>query len=531
MSSVQHPLSPIPPLPIPPAIPAEASPAGGLPTLQELTAWRACLELPASDPLHVQARGKFAALAGATGGGDALPPAPPIGPPAGWGAPQFRPIPFTQFKDEVLKLYEPPLRAKATWKRMRTILELVGSLLGESATTADLTPALIQKLIESRPQGESTYTTNSYLVGLRAACNYGRSQGYLYLNPCDARKGRWLRLVKKVQKRHHSAEEVGRVLARMRLEADRKSGWAQWRAFRTLVAASLCAYCGLRRNEALYLRVEDIDLDRRIITLVPRGGNRLKTEAAAAPIPIPDHLGALLAEWLPRLAIPEGWSDGNAYPAADASKRKRPDPGWVVPNAYRTGPWIGGAPGHRPIDRMKILGKRAGVEGFSFQSLRHSWATAAESHWGLSELLVQRILRHTSTDTQKHYRHAEMSQISAAVRGLSFGHEAPRPAGVPIAPPPIAAPPAAPRRQLGAPQPPAAAKAAKPTKRAEPSGNPQERRKLDDEDVIELKRLRAAGWNYAALVARFGVAKSTIHAALTGATHSHIPDEVEGNPS
>lgn len=514
MSSLPDAFSPVPPLPIPPAASAEASPAGELPLLEEIAVWREWLSRPETDPLHRLARRNFATLGSAPAtsspaatsvSASAVPPA--AAPRPGWDPIHFAPIPFDQFRTEVLALYQPPLRAVATKRRMRTILDAVGAVLGDGATTADLTPELITRLIASRPPGESPYTTNAYLGGLRAACNYGLSQGYLRANPFAFRK-KWIRLGKPARKRHHSLEDIGRVLALMKRDTERKKGWAQWRAWRLYALASTVAYTGMRKMEAIRLRREDIDLENRIILLVDRCDARLKTEASAQPVPMPDALVLILAEWLPRLALPTDCplENGNGK-AADAKLRRKPDPGWVFPNSYRTGPWIGGSTGHRPLDRMKRLGERAGVKGFTFLSLRHSWATHAESRWGFSEAMIQRVLRHTNTRTQQHYRHADPTNLRAAVRDLSFGHEPPAPAAPLVEMLAAAAPPAAPAAP------------------ADPSKPRQSAPKLDDDDVIELKRLRAGGWSYAALVARFGVAKSTIHAALTGATHAHIPTE------
>jgi len=46
--------------------------------------------------------------------------------------------------------------------------------------------------------------------------------------------------------------------------------------------------------------------------------------------------------------------------------------------------------------------------------------------------------------------------------------------------------------------------------------------KLDADDVAEMRRLREAGWGYKVLCGRYGVSKSTLHAALTGATWKHV---------
>jgi integrase len=87
----------------------------------------------------------------------------------------------------------------------------------------------------------------------------------------------------------------------------------------------------------------------------------------------------------------------------------------------RSNRWKDGSPGTRPLDQMKGAGKRAGVAGFTFLSLRHSFATHAEGAWGLSPAQIQRCLRHTSLKTQWHYRHADLDNMRASAGGIDFG--------------------------------------------------------------------------------------------------------------
>jgi len=156
--------------------------------------------------------------------------------------------------------------------------------------------------------------------------------------------------------KHHSLADIKRVLDLLASEVLDREDWPQWRARRLLALASLFAFTGLRLKEGLYLRVEDIDLDQRVIQIIPRTLNRLKTEASAQPIPIPDGLAPILADWLPRCGSE-----------------------WAFPGVTGKAPWTGGPSGHRPLDQLKAAGERAGVHGLTFLSLRHTWATQAEA--------------------------------------------------------------------------------------------------------------------------------------------------------
>ena len=234
-----------------------------------------------------------------------------------------------------------------------------------------------------------------------------------------------VRIVKADRKRHHSIEDITRALdlARRDIFVKPAGSWSQWRARRTYALIATVAYTGLRTGEAQHLRVEDLDLAGRMISVVARRGCELKTEAAAALVPMPDALAAILAEWMPFLALPTNASDPaevNA-PMPKWNKAGKRDPGWVFPNAFRSGPWVGGSHGYRPIDRIRRLGERCGIEGLTFKSLRHSLATHLESRFGCSDLVIQRILRHTSTRTQRHYRHADVANLRDAVKDIRFG--------------------------------------------------------------------------------------------------------------
>lgn len=308
----------------------------------------------------------------------------------------LNPIPFDQFRTELLKLYLPPMRAQATYRGMRRSLDVFAEVLGPGATTAHLTPDFIARLIASRPPELSPYTIKALLVNLKVACKYAVEMGYLRATPFGFRKT-WVRLGEPRKKTHHTREEIARVLALMARDVERKTGWAQWRARRLHAKTATVAFTGMRLMENTHLRFEDILLEERMILIVSRPNNRLKTVKSAQPVPIPEALAVILANWLPHCHSE-----------------------WAFPNAYRTAPWIGGSKGYKPLDRLKRLGERAGVAGFTFQSLRHSFATHSE-FWGLSETMIQRILRHTSTSTQRNYRHADATNMRAAALRIDFG--------------------------------------------------------------------------------------------------------------
>lgn len=300
------------------------------------------------------------------------------------------PIPFATFAAEVAALWSSPARSRATATKMRQVLREFGNILGPTATTADLTAPRVAAWVNHQlASGRHPNTVWTLLSYLRAASHYANEAGYLDRPPFGKRT-RYLRPVRPTGPKVHSARDVACVLTALE-----GRGRDSWRDGRLYVLTALVAFTGLRRNEALGLAWAEVDLGARLVRLDP--ARRLKTIAAAQPVPMPDRLAAILAAWRPRSG-------------AD----------WVVPRADREGGWRGGAPGARPTDALKAAGRAVGVDGLTFASLRATWATLAESTWGLSGPVIQRVLRHTTLATQEHYRRADEPALVAAVRAIDF---------------------------------------------------------------------------------------------------------------
>ena len=196
----------------------------------------------------------------------------------------------------------------------------------------------------------------------------------------------------------------------MAQDVETTAGWSQWRARRLYALTATVAYCGLRASEALYLHAADIRLEARCIGLTDRGrdgGKAFKTNASAQPVPIPNALVPILADWLEhRLDAPAD------FPI--------PECPWLFPTLNRKSNWKSGVPGQKPVQRLQAVANRAGVEGMTFLSLSHSWATHAEYH-GYGPALIQRVLRHTTEKTAElWYRHADVPNLVERVSGFDF---------------------------------------------------------------------------------------------------------------
>jgi integrase len=320
---------------------------------------------------------------------------------------QVAPIAWSAFRAELLALYQPPMVALPTARKMASVIRDLERLGLE--TTADLTVTLVTRVIAGRPPGQSAYTLHSVLAVVRSICSYAETSGYLRVSPFRLRKlSKWVRLPMLGDKRCLSREEIRKVLSLAARHVEERTAWSQWRSRRLLVTIAIAAYCGLRKMEVLQLEVDDVDVANRVIWVRPHGGKHLKTRASEAPIPIPDALVPYLTKWQEhRLDAPRDFPLPPTCP-------------YFIPTLDRKACWTSGQPGGKALDRFRAVALLAGVEGATFQSLRRAWATHAE-YYGLGESMIARVLRHTTTATsKKHYRQAEITNMNASVKDFNF---------------------------------------------------------------------------------------------------------------
>jgi integrase len=319
-------------------------------------------------------------------------------------APQ--PIPWEQFRGMMLEAFSAPAVSGPHASTIKKTLRDMSALGPE--TTADLTVAFIARFLAARPAGLAPYTIRGQLSHVRTICSMAEASRYLAVSPFRLRKmSRWVRVPATVGCRHYGRSEIRAVLDLMRADIDRKKAWPQWRARRLYALTAIVAYCGTRAGEAQRLWVEDVELEHRVINLVHRK-KLLKTDAAAQPVPMPMALVPIVAGWL------EHRLDGPAGCEID------PQCPWLIPGTRRKGPWQGGIARCRPVNRLRAVAARAGVEGMTFLALRKSWATHAEA-WGLGGAAIQRVLRHTdSRITEKWYRRADVVNLAELVKDADF---------------------------------------------------------------------------------------------------------------
>lgn len=287
-------------------------------------------------------------------------------------------IAFAPFCDQLIALYGPP-RAKKTRAKLRQVLGEIRAIRGVRRTS-DLTPATIQKWMDSHPD-RKPITAHSLLRSLRKACSYAKTMGYLKVDPFDFRSpSEWL-LIDEADDvedfdRHRTADEVSRLLALL----DREASLGSWESGRLKALVYTFAFTGMRKMEALGLKVADVDLPNRTIFIRTNEKRKLKTRGSGQPVGIAERLAVALAEWMPRTGC-----------------------GWLFPGKTLAGPWLFGGPRFRPLDQVKAAGERAGVPGLTMLAFRHTIGTLAEGA-DLGELELQRWLRHTRRRTQDAYR-------------------------------------------------------------------------------------------------------------------------------
>jgi integrase len=302
---------------------------------------------------------------------------------------------FVRFTAEVLSLNSPPMRAAATCRQMRQVLKEFAVLPGIKSAS-DLRPTAIARWIAQHPT-RTPVRTASLLRALSSACKYAVSEGYLRQSPFVFRRiNDWVRVAVLAPDhprplRHHSAESIGRLLQHL----DGQVGGG-WKAARLQALVYLLAYTGLRRGEALHLHASDVDLERRVLKIQPRRSHALKTRSSAATLPLADPLLEVLRLWLPRCG-------GQ----------------WLFPGARLAGPWTGGPPGQKPIDQIRKAGEAVGIQGLTFLGFRKTLGTLAKS-WGLGQLEVRALLRHSNVETQRWYDEEQVESLRPAVSRIQF---------------------------------------------------------------------------------------------------------------
>ena len=309
-------------------------------------------------------------------------------------------VSYSQFRREVLAQYHPPHRRKATYDKMRKVLDEFAGLPGLKKTS-DITPVAIVEWLNASSHRKAI-TNRSYLNSFRAAVNYAAGMKYLRVNPWDVRSD-WVSFDEDDDEeegdggavalaRHLTVGQVVDLLDLLDAEALR-GGWPE---ARLQAAGYSYLYTGMRKKEVLGLKVSDVHMPERFIRLRGRKRRRLKTRPSARLVAIHPELAPILQRWIPRT-----------------------ESEWLFPGVWRKGPWLEGTAGTKCLDQVKAAGLRAGIGHLTIQMLRRSIATHAR-RFGLGQLEVKELLGHGSAATQDWYLEDDLADQRAALAKIDY---------------------------------------------------------------------------------------------------------------
>ncbi len=172
--------------------------------------------------------------------------------------PPARPIPFEQFRVAFLANYDPSQRAPATRRGMQDVLRALEKLGVES--TDQLTVDLLNRYVASMSAGLSPNTLLGRLRYVQRICSIAFRSGYVAMNPFFIKPVREFarKVPSRKAKQWHSPADISKVLDMMEKHATERTGFAGWRARRTLAVGTTLAYTGARATEVYWLETTDV---------------------------------------------------------------------------------------------------------------------------------------------------------------------------------------------------------------------------------------------------------------------------------
>lgn len=251
--------------------------------------------------------------------------------------------------------------------------------------------------------GTAKATVNRDVVALKAALSRAVSWGHLRAHPLTAVKPYKVDALARV--RYLDKGEETRLLAALtardasrRAARDSANKWRRERGYQELPAwlsytdhltpvVTLALHTGLRRGEIFALRWADVDLERAILTV---RGDGAKSDTTRH-VPLNATAVSTLTAW--RGPGPRPQPAALVFPAADGG-----------PLEDIKGAWL-------------ALVKAAGVEGFRFHDLRHTFASRLVVA-GVDLNTVRELLGHRDIKMTLRYAHLAPEVKAAAVAKL-----------------------------------------------------------------------------------------------------------------
>ena len=171
--------------------------------------------------------------------------------PYGEALDKIQPIPWADFKEELLQMYQPPLRAHSTRRGM----EHARTVPGHHGYHNDRRPhAAAHREPGRRTAGDEEPKQRCRAPPLRSSGLQLRGEAgvRLRISPFRVRGlSTYARRAPARGRKHASREEIRKVLDHMREQAQ-WDGWRGWKAKRLYALTATLAYTGMRAGEACF---------------------------------------------------------------------------------------------------------------------------------------------------------------------------------------------------------------------------------------------------------------------------------------
>ena len=265
----------------------------------------------------------------------------------------------------------------------------------ESCIRAHLRPAFGDKLLtevdlraidrlRSERRHLSAHTMRNYLMLLTSMLNLAEELG-------------WLLKVPKVKKPVITEQEYRWLKSREDLEAFLRAAREESEGVFELYAAAV--FTGMRAGELLGLRWSEVDLDRRLITVLRSYDKPTKT-GAIRHVPILDPLLPVLRAW--KLECPSDWvfPGLTGEPQAPSARVLQE----VLKRVLIRGKLLSSNGRRKKQGRSEVPPTVGKYDRITFHDLRHTFA----SHWvmqGGDLYRLQKILGHRSVQMTQRYAH------------------------------------------------------------------------------------------------------------------------------
>jgi len=254
--------------------------------------------------------------------------------------------------------------------------------VSEGRVRAFLLKAGEQGLDGRRPVGARRL--NHYRQGLSLFYRWMQAEGYVSHNPAER--------IRKAREPKPLIPALSEAQVRALVEAPDRSRFV---GLRDRCFLLLLLDTGVRLSEALGLRVRDLDLEQRSVTVMCKGNKERRL--ALSPY--------LLSELTPYLRKREAAMMALGLPEAP----------WLFPND------IGGRLGAKTIQQhLRRYGEQAGIRGVrvSPHTLRHTYALSFVRSGG-DPFTLQKVLGHNSLETSRRYCELSAADVVARQRELT----------------------------------------------------------------------------------------------------------------